>query len=289
MRDFFRASIAKGREEQGRANPLFPTPKIPRWKRLLFGSAIIIVPFGGGYFGVRALSQPQFILSNIEISGNACLDQSVVKKEIDSALAERAGLFFTRANTLLFNSKVFADRLMSALPIDHIETTVSGNTLHVAIQEEVVMVLIHSSDSWLLSDLDGHILRSLSTDEIALIDSPTDGVSLPFDKIPKILLSESLPADFKEVVYPANRLNALGELDKSLRLLGLTPDRYMLEKRKDTWLTVTTKEKPYLLYFDLENPLSSQIKILSSILSQKEEVPGVSYIDLRFGNRVYMK
>jgi len=293
MRDFFRASIAKNREGEGRANPLFPAPKMPRWKRLFFASALFGVPFGSGYFGVHLLSQPQFIISNIEITGTACLDQGVVKKEIENALSERTMIFFSRANKILFSPQKLADELTRDLPIDHADIVVDGNTLHVAVQEDVVMVLFHSGNDWLLSDLSGAILRSLTADEILLLDSPpatnVEMLQLPFNKIPKILLSESVSTDLKDPIYPKQRLETLSELDKGLRSVGLTPDRYLLETRKDTWLAVTTKEKPYSIYFELENPIPPQIKILSSILSEHQEIPGMAYVDLRFGNRVYMK
>ncbi|MFA5946777.1 MAG: hypothetical protein WC813_02020 [Patescibacteria group bacterium] len=289
MRDFFRASIAKGRGGEGRTNPLFPAPKMPRWKRWLFGFSAIALPLGGGTLGVRILSQPQFTLSTIDIAGTACLDQSVVKKEIEDELAERVALFFTRSNKLLFSPNKLADRLTRNLPIDHADIVINGNTLHVAINEDVVMVLVHSNDNWLLTDLGGQVLRSLSSDEIALLDSRALPPALPLDKIPKILLREGVQADLNEPIYSPKMLTALGELDKGLRALGLTPHRYELEKRKDTWLFVDTIEKPYVIYVDLEHPINEQLRTFSSVLSQQQEIEGMSYIDLRFGNRVYMK
>jgi hypothetical protein len=161
--------------------------------------------------------------------------------------------------------------------------------LHVAIQEDVVMVLIHSADNWLLSDLDGKVLRTLSADEIALLDSPTIPPALPFEKIPKIILREGVAADVQGPIYAPDLLAALGELDKGLHAIGLTPHRYELEKRKDTWLSVDTNEKDYAIFIDLEHPIDEQLRTLASILAQRQEIPGMSYIDLRFGNRVYMK
>lgn len=287
MRDFFRASIAKG---QGRANPLFPVVKTPRWKRLLFASAVLIIPAGGGFFGVRALSQPQFLISDTVLSGTASLEQSVVQTEIDSALSERVGFFFTRANKFMFSSDQLADYLTTNLPIESVEIKVDGNTLYVAIQEDVVMMLFKTADNWLLTDLQGMVLRTLNADEIAQLDAPPTAEStLPFNKIPKVELAETVPTDLAGNLYPASRLAALAEVDRSLRALGLTPDRYHLEKRKDTWLSISTKEKPYVIYVDLESSIDDQLKILASILSQHQEIPDMSYMDLRFGNRVYMK
>jgi cell division septal protein FtsQ len=262
---------------------------MPRWKRWFFAFSAVALPIGGGTLGVRALSQPQFNISTIDITGTACLDQNIVKKEIEGELSEHAGLFFTRANKLLFSSNKLATRLTHNLPINHAEITVEGSVLHVTIQEDVVMVLVNSNDSWLLSDLEGHVLRALSTDEIPLLDSPTIPPALPFEKIPKILLREGVPADLKELMYPSTMLIALAELDKGLRAVGLTPHRYKLEKRKDTWLSVETKEKDYAVFIDLEHPVDAQLRTLSAILSQRQELANMSYLDLRFGNRVYMK
>lgn len=252
-------------------------------------SAGLALPMGGSYFGVHTLSQPQFLLSNIEITGTACLEQDVVKKEIEAELSGRKALFFTRGNTFLFNANALSDRLTTNLPINSVEISTDGNTLRVAIVEDVVMVLIHSADNWLLADLNGAVLRQLSADEIVSIDSPTPDAALPFDKIPKILLNEGVSVESKEPIYPAERLAMLAELDKGLRGIGLTPHRYTLDKRKDTWLSVSTKEKPYAIYVELEKPVDAQMKILASVFTQHEEIPGMSYIDLRFGNRVYMK
>ena len=289
MRDFFRASIAKGRGEEGRSNPLFPTKKTPRWKRWLFTSAGLALPVGGGIFSVHTLSQPQFLITNIEIAGTACLDQSVVRQEVEAELAERTGLFFTRANKFLLKPKALSARLTTNLPLNSAEVTVDGNTLRVTVQEDVVMVLFHSGENWFLADLTGAILRTLSPEEINFLDTPSADSPLPFAKIPKILLAESVPSTLTEPIYSPARLSTLGELDKGLRTLGLTPSRYMLETRKDTWLSVSVIEKPYSMLFDLEKPVSEQIKVLGSLISQHQEVPGMSYVDLRFGIRVYMK
>lgn len=286
MRDFFRASIAKG---QGRANPLFPAQKTPRWKRLLFGFSALAMPVGGGVLGVHLLSQPQFKISQIDVTGITCLDKAVVQQEISAELNQRTAIFFSRGNKFLFSPRQLEDRLTNNLPINKVEISVDGPTLHVTIQEDVVMMLFQSAGTWLLVDLDGHVLRTLSADEAANVDQPLEPPALPLDKIPKVQLSETVPPELKEAIYPTHLLTALGDLDQGLKAAGLTPHRYLLDKRKDTWLSVDLNEKDYAVYIDLEHPIEAQLQTFNSIISQGEELAGMSYLDLRFGNRVYMK
>jgi hypothetical protein len=291
MRDFFRASIAKGRGEEGRANPLFPAAKIPRWKKWILASSALVVPLGGGIFGVHALSQPAFLISNIVITGTACLDQNEVRAHIEKFLEKPSGIFFTRENRLFFKPSTLENDLKADFPLERADISVEGTTLKVAVTEDVVMLLFHSGEAWLLTDLEGKVLRSLSPEEISELDSPTPSATstLPFDKIPKIILNEAVAADIQEPLYPAERLTALAELDKGLRHLGLTPERYTLDKRRDTWLAVTVKEQPFTLYVDLENDVAAQLKILSGVLTENTEFGNAHSIDLRFGNRVYLK
>ncbi len=286
MRDFFRASIAKG---QGRANPLFPAQKMPGWKRWLFVFLAVSLPVSTVGLGVKFLSRPQFIISNIEVNGHACLESALITKQISAELAKPAGLFFTRASKIWFSADRLERLLMNSLPLESVSAEVTGSTLRVTVKEDVIMVIFNSADNWLLVDLEGKFLRSLSSEEISQLDAPATPPALPLNLIPKVVLKETVLPDFTEQIYPSTRLNALGDLDHGLRRLNLTPRRYLLEKSTDTWLSIDVVEKDYIIYVDLEHSVDDQLKTLDSILEQQQELPGMSYLDLRFGNRVYMK
>ncbi len=287
-RDFLRAFVAKGRDGEAMANPLFPAQKKPLWKKLMLGAVLLVVPIGGTGAGVTFLREPKFQIQNISVQGLTFLNEAKVRKVIDADLQEPFALVFTRKEKFLFQPDELKKRLVQSLPIKDAAVTVTGNELSVAITEDIVTVLVHSADHWLLMDLDGKIIRELSPEEVGHLGDGKDDDA--FVNVPKMTLDEVIDPALAEAVVPASRLSALSKLDHNLRARQLTPVSYSLSTRKTTWVTVKTKEKAFVIYVDLDEDIDAQTSMLDAAqATYANDESSLNYIDLRFGNRVYVK
>jgi len=287
-RDFFRASIAKAHDGEGMANPLFPVQQKPLWKKIMLAVLALGLPLTAGGFGILFLQRPQFQISNVTIEGLSLLNEPEFRGVIARDLSERVMLFFTQKHQFFFNADHLATELEETLPIREATVTRQGAELHVAVVEDIVMVLIHSGEHWLLTGLDGKILRELSADEIKSASAP-EAVP-PFDRVPLIMLDEQIDVSLAESVLLPARLAGLVRLDHNLRARTLTPVLYALSTRKTSWLKVKTKEKPYGILVDLDQDIDAETAMLDAAAASYANADGgLQYIDLRFGNHVYVK
>lgn len=270
------------------ANPLFPVHQKPLWKKILYVVFVTSLSFGACEFGISYLQRPQFQLSNVTLEGLSLLDEGAVRGVIDKDLHERTMLFFTQGHQAFFNADDLKAVLTENFSIRGVSVARNGADLHVAIVEDIVMVLVHSSEHWLLTGLDGKILRELSAEEIK--NASASEVTPPFDRVPLIVLDEQIDSALAEPVISPARLAGLVKLDHNLRARTLTPISYSLNTRKTSWLKVKVKEKPYGILVDLDQDIEQETAMLDAAAASYANADGgLQYIDLRFGNHVYVK
>jgi hypothetical protein len=293
-RDFFRRFLAKDREEQGRSNPLFPVQKKPLWKKLLPVGGVLIILFFVCYGLHYFATQEKFYIRNVAFTGIYSLSQTEVESTTNTFLDSHAFLFFPKRHIWFFHSDKLKAVLENAFPLDVETVERTEQSLAITVTEDIVMVALHTGERWYLLSLDGHIVRPLTPEEIPLLAAPAaDGTAptIPFDRLPKIeLKTTSSSLENNAAVLPKERLTALLTINTKLHAMGLTPKTFSFRNDDETWTTLTINEKNYSIYLDLAKDLDEQIFMLKTVMDKytgKDE--NVSYIDVRFGNHVYVK
>jgi hypothetical protein len=283
-RDFFRTFLAKDRVEQGRSNPLFPTPKKPLWRKIFVLLALFVFLFGGMYLIFRFTTQDSFYINNINVTGITTLPAADVNNDIKSFLDKRRLLFFKEAHRYLLNKDKLSEKLENDFALDVQSVLVEGNTLTITILEDVLTSAVKNNGIWNLVTLDGKIIRPITDEEEALFTSP------PLDRVPKIEIEAPVDVSATNTYLNPEFFESVLTLDEGVRALGLTPRRFLLRNEKEDWLRLNPEGKTYGLLFDLHKPLDSQLFMLKTVLHEYEgKEEGLNYIDLRFGNHVYVK
>jgi|GEM_PF-2882582 hypothetical protein len=293
-RDFFRSFLAKDRREQGRTNPLFPVAKKSWIKRALpplVISVVIIIAFYGAY---RFIVNKQFYIEQTKIEGIYSLSQDSVNGEINSHLDSRAGLFFSHRHSWFIDKARLKSQLENAFPLEVQSMDIVNQTLTVTVAEDIVMVALHTGEKWYLVSLDGTIVREITPEEIPLLTAPKEEIqapSIPFNRLPKVELGvTSSSLENGAPVFQKELLAGLITLNTKLSAGGLTPKVFTFKSTEDSWVSVATDEKKYAIYMDLLKPLEDQVFMLRTVMDKyAEKEDSISYIDVRFGNHVYVK
>ena len=78
------------------------------------------------------------------------------------------------------------------------------------------------------------------------------------------------------------------DFDIGARRLLIHPKTYGVEAPGSPWMRVDT-DMAYDLLFDGTKDVEEQIETLRSVLQDNEGLEAQEYIDLRFGNRIFVK
>ncbi len=293
-RDFFRSFLAKDRREQGRTNPLFPVAKKSLLRRalpLLVISVVIITAFYGAY---RFVANKRFYIEQTKIEGVYSLSQNSVSSEVGSYLDSRTALFFSHRHTWFIDKARLKARLEDTFPLEVQSVNIADRTLTVSVAEDIVMVAVHTGEKWYLVSLDGTVVREITPEEIPLLTAPPEEIqapSIPFNRLPKIELGvTSSSLENGAPVLRKELLTSLINLNTKLTAAGLTPKTFTFKSPADSWVTVAVNEKKYVIYIDLLKTLDDELFMLKTVMDKyagKED--SISYIDVRFGNHVYVK
>jgi hypothetical protein len=77
--------------------------------------------------------------------------------------------------------------------------------------------------------------------------------------------------------------------DEGLRLLLIVPKEYETENVEAPWFTVRS-DQPYAILFDAKQSTDEQLIVLKTVLDEYFATQQDSkYIDVRFGQRVFVK
>jgi hypothetical protein len=190
---------------------------------------------------------------------------------------------------ILRRKEAFIDGTLSGYSFASIQVVQRKRSLYITVAERAQGGLIHAMNSWMLYDLQGNFVRSLTDEEIAytgtVINNAPSGSPLFYKDTPiiefgnqEVTLEKSFPA-----------LIAIKDMHDDLIHASEHPLLHVISDDTYTWGQVKTREG-YTILYDLLTPPKAQIERLSTV---KRELQGkaVTYtsIDIRFDGRAYVK
>lgn len=290
-RDFFRFFKAKERTEDRTGNPLFPEPKKAKWRSWAIRIAGAVLLGGGLSLLYYFATLPRFYITTVSVNGLVAVDEAQFIADANKELHKPALLFFDHAHILFFKADDLQKSLEDTYPLTINEVKRNGQTVEITVTEDLTMLAFYIGNTVYLGSLEGTIIREMTTDERQLVlsgvDDPTNPI--PYSRLPHVYLN-AVSADLQlntEILDP-NVTKNIVDLQDRLRILGLTMDNISFMNGDASWGTLKTKEKPYLIMLDLTQSLDEQLTMLKTTLENNES-DITSYIDIRFGNHVYIK
>ncbi|MCF7860259.1 FtsQ-type POTRA domain-containing protein [Patescibacteria group bacterium] len=277
-------SIKKDYQQKSLNNPFFrsrqkksPTHKLRRGFLLFFIILLLIVAGLFYFFFISSV----FSLQKIQVDG---LTRISSEKLVALAWAESEGskLFvFKRSNIFFFEVNELHKELNKNFSFANVEIKKKWpNTLLINVEERALAFIWQNATGKSFSDSKGCLIPEVQP---SVEDEKLYPVLIPGIEENYIKGDNCLKVDDG---YLTSMLN----LDVQLKVYeNLAVQNYVLETEFNT-LTIDLLDGPNV-YFNIKNDLEKQVKKLAIIKREKPEAEFklLSYIDLRYGDRVYFK
>ncbi|MFA4833557.1 MAG: FtsQ-type POTRA domain-containing protein [Patescibacteria group bacterium] len=283
------------------ANPFFHRR---RKKRISFSTswsgkrklmALLILVLAGGLVWL-IFSQTIFSINNITVRGAIRIPTGEIENLAWQQTREKRFLFFPQKNIFTFSKEGVKGKLEQSYSFEKL--TINKNlphTLVIDIQEKSYAFIWCEGEKYYYADIDGYMINEVSPLEIKqkkypIIQNQGDGkiINDSAGGLGRIDINEN---HINYIINLSDRFlagkNGAGEAGGSFQ--DLIIEKFIIDKDANT-VKMALAEGP-TVYFNTNEDQEKQIKKLLTIKEEtlKDDFKNKSYIDLRYGDRVYYR
>lgn len=295
-RNFMRFFAAKDHGLQTPGNPLFPHKEKPS-RRLWVLIALIVLATFLIAAGIAVVFGPWLRIREVVVTGAVTLPVEDIRVPAEQILTGRRFLILPANHRWFVKKHDMGTRLQQTLPLKSASVTTQGSQLQIDVVEDVFLIAFQSGDVMWFLDRSGVVLREATPEEKAVLlirlgeaEASPDIALPPLNPVMPIIKDKSAaPRVAGDGVYTAEIITNLVVFDEGLRGLMVRPKLYETEDPEEPWFTVRS-DKPFAILFDAAQPPRQQLAILKTVFDEyfatEQEV---RYVDIRFGQRVYIR
>lgn len=219
---------------------------------------------------------PFLTITQIEISGANEERTKLIEQSAWEQTHERRFWFLSQSHLYLFDSKSFKEKLLENYTFNQIHIQKNSKKILIDITEKIPVAVWFENDAYYIIDADGWVIDTSN--------GPLPGLVTIINNGQAKLNNKRLEG--QESLIKASLELRVG-LDSSFAYLN--PDQIATTYERNT-ITLILKEGT-LIYFTIDEPIASQLDRLDVLVKGqlKNQLSRVSYIDLRFGDKVYYK
>ncbi|MFH1712066.1 MAG: hypothetical protein ABH846_02410 [Patescibacteria group bacterium] len=297
-RNFLKSQHIRQYKSERFSNPFFRrTKRESKWKPFVLLFVFLLVWAGVIYM---IFFSSILFMQRVNVQGLTTIPKDEVEEVIWDHLNEKRLFIFSKQHKFFLQKKVLHQKLQDRYNFVTLKIDTNKDNLDVFVEERITSLVWITDSGWYFIDLEGTVSRPLFEGEanvirerlghaLAIIDDDQDPVTTLHPTMPII---EDLS---KTTVEPG--FNILNEsivetaisFDKAVRQQILSPYIYQVENNTTPWIALKT-ENGFDVYFDLKSDVQEQIETLGMVLDEySERLAEITYIDLRFGNHVYVK
>lgn len=279
------------------SNPLFPrAPQKRRWWPIV--TVILFLALSIAGLGV-AVYGPYFNLTAVTIDGVVTLKVDDIRFQVEQEFANNNWLILPNRHQWFFNTKKAEADLSEHFPLASVQVTREGSTVHVTLVEDVFMVAFRSGEAVYFLDPTGIVLREATPEEKAAVLVKVGAVAAPADS--QTILA-TLQADMPvlkdktgavyapgDLVFSELKLDNILTFNAGLKNQGIYVHEFVSDDVQVPWFSITS-DQDYLILFDAAKDPAEQLEVLAAVRQEYlTDTKHPSYIDVRFGTRVYVK
>jgi cell division septal protein FtsQ len=275
----YRKRVKKDYQRKNSPNPFFrhkaPAPKSHtwRWKIILILAALIFLVW-------FIFAAPVWRLQDLKITGLTRVPNSEIEKIIYNQSLTKRWLGLVESNIFLFDSAAATKQIKTVYNLADLKITKSlPHTLELLVSERPYAFIFQEGSAQYYASSDGYIIRQPAvavsdTKKYFTLENKNAGTLIGSDD--KINIS----ADYLQFIF---------NLETTLsNHQDLPVERFIIDQEFNT-IKVKFTNGP-LVYFNIKDSADSQVNVL--LLVKKEKIKDnfskTNYIDLRYGNRVFI-
>lgn len=305
-RNHFRVLQRKRYEARRFHNPYFQKAREGHWK-----GAIVFVGAAAAVLGVVAwlFGAERFAIQHVDASGAETIPSEQIVSRAWEELHARRFFFFQKRNRFLFDMGALRETLSSAYAFETLQIDWScdwvrgGCSMQIQVKEKTSQLLWKSGEQVYLADLQGTVIRELTTEErdAWLAPDPPSPEPLPDGTIPPVappsplkrlpLFTDvnSAPIAVGSTVLTATEVQNLFLFHARLAQLGIAFASTDVDRLAGKWIAIRTAAG-YDILIDAAGDVTAQADHLEILLRDTVKDQGaLEYVDLRFGDHVYYK
>lgn len=303
-RNHFRVLQRKRYEARRFHNPYFAHAQKRNWKGIIAVLAIVVMT--GALIG-WAFNSPRFDITNVRVDGAESIDAGQISSKIWEELNRKQYVIFQSQNRFLFDEERLRELLSSTYAFESLNITRTcelfgngGCSLVVTVKEKTSQLLWQSGERVYLADLQGIVIRELTTEEIEAMRSPdalptTEEAAAPAPapnpmiRLPRFYDMNAASISVGSSVLTPNEVSGIFLFQKRLQEAGIAFTVTKIDRLVGKWMAVET-ESGYDIMFDASGDIEAQAQRLTVLLRETIKDPTkLEYIDLRFGDHIYFK
>lgn len=216
-----------------------------------------------------------FKIKDISITGLDIISEGEIRPLIEKNISGWRYTVIPADNMLFMDKDAITREINAKFRLKQLSVDRAWRSLKIKLQEDVSYVIIYNQKFY-FADGDGIVQKEMDNELVRKY----------WDRFP--ILNVSQPQiSIGDHVISKNIIGYVLDLDKQLKDQGIYPKGY--ESGGTDQVNMVSKEG-WKAYFDINSDIKTSIDNLQLIL--KEKVPDknkLEYIDLRFGNKVFMK
>lgn len=277
----------------------FKNPDVKRklsikW-RLIIGSFVfccfvISLPFMLSY-------APAFTIQEITIDGISSIPEQEIRSIIEEQMNVRPYRLFSQKSSFFFNEEALLQRLNDQYDFKSLDIDLERTSLHIYAEERIVQLIWISGVQHAFVDLEGLVSSQLSDEQVVEIQSRLNNEEFLYDSSTYQPLQNNIPViidlsgeEIEEgaFILDSSVIESIILLDDLVREDRVIPLKYEVEGVDPSYFTlISSLGVP--VRFTAHDSIEDQLRNLEVITGQIEDFNGTEYIDLRFGNHVFVK
>lgn len=256
------------------------SPRLRRKKRQVFlrQASLLLLAIVLFIVGARILlSSSALAIKAVAVSGVEGMDEKEIKAFAFSELSQSRSNFFSRDNFIFFDKEAFSRALLKAFPkyasVKAELANVSSISIDVSLRETFAF--------WCYKDNDE---SCLNVDYLGVgFQGKTDGQ----DEARVKIFSEKKPIA-GELVFSSAKFGNLADLIKTFARAGRSV-KIVYERGEDFYLILEDGAEIRLSSSCDANSIVSKVSAIYADWEKEKSGIGIDYIDLRYGNKVFIK
>ena len=238
---------------------------------------------------------PFWMIREVRVEGLQYMSPTPIEEVAEMQLAKRRWLIFSQRHPWFLAEGAIVEQLNQAYAFESVEVVVKRRVLSVLLKERVSQILWYAAGQSYFVDLQGIVIRALTAEESAALTVSGPVVEGPFPlqdrlrSLPRMVNEDDDTPLPGETVLVSAGVQKVIEMNEALIANNLTPDHFAVERSTAAWARADLREG-FSVLFDLTTDVNEQVTHLLAVLQQDvKNRATLEYIDVRFGNHVYVQ
>lgn len=264
-------------------------PKKRSW-RSRSARVIFIITIGGWIYAL--FFSPLFTVENIFINDLEKIDKIDVLTLIKEEMSNNQLGIFPKQNIFIFDIRDFSRKFQEKYFVENLEINKNyPNTLEIKIAEKQPVALALNNWQDFFTDKNGQIIEIQNHAELASSTDFKNHLSLHEPRaLPIVFVETTKTLNIKDAIMPKQAFYNLIFIQAEIRKKSSLDIDYIAYDPGEILKIIVKTRNGFEIYFDLEDILAQMEKLNAFLLSKTAQEKGeLQYIDLRFGDRIYVK